>query len=74
MSDDCLMFNVIRLNYIEKKPQNVTAKFFQMQWHWTQLNETFQMSGRSTVNTVAQREVDFPNFWCSDLQYITGRS
>ena len=24
-----------------------------------------------SANIVAQKEVDFPNFWCSDLQYIT---
>ena len=24
-----------------------------------------------STNIVAQREVDFPNCWCSDLQYIT---
>ena len=24
-----------------------------------------------SFNIVAQKEVDFPNVWCSDLQYIT---
>ena len=37
-----------------------------------QLNKTFKLSGRQQI--VAQKEVDFPNIWCSDLQYITSAS
>ena len=56
-----------RYNWIMSQNQLddvVTAKSFQIQQQCTQLNEW-------STNIVAQKEVNFPNFWCSDLQYIT---